>query len=247
MAWLRNSLLPGLAAVALRNGGRNQAWFEAGSVFLPDCEEKKLGILMTGSSGAVHPSLKHHAADFFAMKGTVEAILRTMKVEGQPQASSADHRLHPMRQAVMQSDEGDPFAIFGQIHPDLADQVGLPRETYLAEIRLAAAYDQAAKATASSRPISRNPAATRDIAVVASKSLPYARLAEAISAAGGAELEEFHLFDIYEGKGVPEGSHSLAFALQFRKMGANFTDEEANQARDRIVAELASLGATQRQ
>lgn len=247
MAWLRNSLMPGLAAVALRNGGRNQSWFEAGSVFLPDAEEKRLGILLTGSSEAVHPSLKPNTADFFVMKGAVEAVLRAMKVEGQPVASDQDHRLHPTRQAVMQSPSEDAFAVFGQIHPDLADQVGLPRETYLAEVRLASAYGQAAKTTAASRPISRNPAATRDIAVVASKSLPYAQLEEAIASAGGAELEDFRLFDIYEGKGVPEGSHSLAFALQFRKMGSNFTDEEANQARDRILAELAVLGATQRQ
>ena len=56
-------------------------------------------------------------------------------------------------------------------------------------------------------------------------------------------LEKQWLFDVYEGKGIPEGSHSLAIALQLRKQGENFTDEEANQVRDAAVQALEALGA----
>ena len=71
-------------------------------------------------------------------------------------------------------------------------------------------------------------------------------MAEAVRGSVGDLLERQWLFDIYEGKGIPEGSHSLAIALQLRKQDGTFTDEEANQVRDRIVAALTAAGATLR-
>ena len=62
----------------------------------------------------------------------------------------------------------------------------------------------------------------------------------------GEILEKQWLFDVYSGKGIPEGKHSLTIALQLRKFGENLTDEEANQVRDRAVRALEELGATQR-
>jgi phenylalanyl-tRNA synthetase beta chain len=94
--------------------------------------------------------------------------------------------------------------------------------------------------------ISRNPAARRDIAIVIDKTVAYDTVASTIAEACGDVLEDQWLFDVYEGKGIPDGRHSLAIALQFRKVGANFTDEEANQVRDRAVEALESLGATLR-
>jgi phenylalanyl-tRNA synthetase beta chain len=130
----------------------------------------------------------------------------------------------------------------GQIHPDLADDLDLPRETYLAELDLLVLAMEHQEVLPL-RQISRNPAVLRDISFLIDKSVPYASVDEAIRKAGGEVLERHWLFDVYEGTGVPEGQHSLAIGMQFRKMGENFTDEEANQVRDRIVAELESVGA----
>ena len=95
-------------------------------------------------------------------------------------------------------------------------------------------------------PVSRNPAVRRDIAILIDKSTPYSSIEAAIAEACGKVLEKQWLFDVYEGQGIPEGKHSLTIAIQLRKFGGNFTDEEANQVRDRAVAALVALGATQR-
>ena len=93
---------------------------------------------------------------------------------------------------------------------------------------------------------SRNPAVRRDLAILIDKSVPFANVLDAIERGAGESLERNWLFDVYEGKGIPEGKHSLAVALLLRKMGENFTDEEANQVREQVVVELAGLGATLR-
>jgi len=91
-------------------------------------------------------------------------------------------------------------------------------------------------------PISRNPAVSRDIAILIDKSVPFDEIKSAITTAPTDLLEDYWLFDVYEGTGIPEGKHSLGIGLQFRKMGANLTDEEGNQARDAIVAAIVELG-----
>ena len=93
--------------------------------------------------------------------------------------------------------------------------------------------------------ISRNPAVRRDIAILIDKAIPYGSVEHAIAAGGYDVLEKQWLFDVFEGTNIPEGKHSLGIGLQFRKHG-NFTDEEANAVRDRIVEKLVALGAVLR-
>jgi phenylalanyl-tRNA synthetase beta chain len=55
--------------------------------------------------------------------------------------------------------------------------------------------------------------------------------------AGGA-LTSVHVFDRYEGKGVPEGKLSLAFRLVFQRTDRTLTEEEVAKATERVVAAL---------
>lgn len=241
MAWLRNSLFPSLCQAVLRNGGRDQMWFEAGRVFPAEGEEDRIGFIMTGKAGRPHPEALEAPASFLRLKGAIEQCAKACGREIQLAASSEDPRLHPTRQAIITS-EGRPVGVMGQIHPDAADDTGLAGSTCLAELEIPALFD-GGRTKLTYRPVSRQPAALRDIAILAPKTLSYEVIKAAIQESGGSELERQWLFDIYEGKGIPEGHHSLAIGLQMRLEDRTFTDEEANQVRDRIVAALESLGA----
>lgn len=96
------------------------------------------------------------------------------------------------------------------------------------------------------RSISRHPAVRRDIAVLAPKEIAFSHIECVVRASAGHVLEKLNLFDVFDGKGIAEGSHSLGITLQLRKADGTFTDEEANQVRDAVVAALAALGATTR-
>jgi phenylalanyl-tRNA synthetase beta chain len=240
IAWLRSSMLPGLADCALRNGGRGLQLFETGRAFESGRETSQLGVMMIGAIDA--PTWGGHkpaVADFFTLKGVLENVFHSLKLPFEPVASQ-DSRFHPTRQASVGG-----AGMFGQIHPDIQEQLGFAEPVFAAEIDLDALMGQAG-ASWSLKPISRNPAIRRDVAVMTPKTIAYADLNRAIITAGGEVLEKHWLFDVYEGKGVPEGSHSLAIALQLRKRDGTFTDEEANQVRDRIVAALTKAGATLR-
>lgn len=246
MMWLRNSVLPSLADAARRNGGKNLHLFEMGQVFGKHegktLESGRIGFL---SQGLLEPAWwqekSGEQASFFSLKGSLEALAEQLKF-AEPQ--SPDKRLHPTRQAQVMA-RGKTVGVLGQIDPDAADQAGLPSDTVLAELDLEALYE-ASSDEIHVKEISRNPAIRRDLAFLIEKSVPFSNIVRAIESGAGPVLEKQWLFDVYEGKGVPEGSHSLAVALQLRKLGANLTDEEANQVREQVVAELAKLGATPR-
>ncbi len=241
IAYLRNSNLPCLADAANRNGNENLHLFEIGKVFKPNREHFDLSILTTG--GDQHESWQKKprpAADFFSLKGIVEALTKgteaTIAAPPRP-----DERMHPTRQATV-SIKGKTVGVFGQVNPISAEKCDLPAETFIAEFDLSALAASELKSV-HLKEVSRNPAATRDIAIVIDKQVQFEKIEKALKEACGTVLEKHWLFDVYEGKGIDKGKHSLAIALQLRKQGANFTDEEANQVRDKAVKALEALGA----
>lgn len=251
-AVLRDSLLPSLADAAQRNGGRNLHLFEIGRVFSGRTEEPatyrevtNFALISTGDLLSIdRKGRTTPAADFYSTKAALEQVLLAGGATPTFAADLGDARLHPTRQARVLAG-GKSVGLLGQIHPDVAESLKLPAETFVAEIDLdiLLALGETEPAL---RPISRNPANRRDITVAVEKAKEYRTLEEAIVHASGDVLEKIWLVDVYAGPGVPEGQHALTFGLQLRKVGENLTDEEANQVRDRAVAALASLGATMR-
>ncbi len=251
MAWLRNSLWPSLSDAVRRNEAKDLHIFEVGKVFgrtaTRTCEDLSFGVL---SVGAIYPLNRQGRpgaqADFYTLKGAVQAALASVGVivDVIPCSDDAvDPRLHPTRQGQIVI-AGALVGLMGQIHPDVANRTDLPAGTVLAEIDLGKALKSEAPLLI--KPISRNPAVRRDIALLISKDVPYALVNEAIVRSAGDVLERHWLFDVYTGANLPEGQHSLGIALQLRKHGENFTDEQANQVRETVVAELKTLGGSTR-
>lgn len=249
-AMLRNSLLPCLADAALRNGGRDLHLFEIGKVFtrgeIQFDESPELAIMSTGRLDPVHWRDGGTAeADFYELKGVFEQMGEIVRTELHVEpVVIPDARFHPTRQAALLTTDDVLVGGFGLIHPDVAEAVGLPANTLMAEMDLLAFY-RGDHDHLHLRTISRHPAVRRDIAFQIAKDVPWSRVEATIRQAAGEVLERLWLFDVYEGKGLAEGTHSLAVAMQLRK-AANFTDEEANQVRDAVVAALAALGAKAR-
>ena len=95
------------------------------------------------------------------------------------------------------------------------------------------------------QPLPRFPAVTRDIALVCDKCLPVARLEECICRGAKGLLKDVHLFDVYTGKGVPEGKKSVAFNLELRaddrSLTAQEADEDVKSILDLLAKELDSV------
>ena len=95
------------------------------------------------------------------------------------------------------------------------------------------------------RDFSLFPPALRDLALVVDASAQAGEVRRSVArmaaaAAGPAfSAESVEVFDLYEGKGLPEGKKSLAFSLVFRSPSRTLTDDEVNGALHAIQAEIA--------
>jgi phenylalanyl-tRNA synthetase beta chain len=250
MAYLRNSLLSSLGEAARRNNPKEVQIFEIGRVFSQDengyVERIRLGLLAAGPLLPIGWTVKESSSSsFYTLKGVLESAMDGVGVSvrfGSPE--TLDPRLHPSRQASVFAGDVN-IGFLGQLHPDVAKECGLIAETIVAEIAIEAAYE-ARDLTLKLHSVSRHPSVRRDMSILLDKTVPFEAVAARIAVAGGDVLEKQWLFDVFAGQGIPAGKHALGIAIQLRKLDSTYTDEEANQVRDRVVAALAELGATMR-
>jgi phenylalanyl-tRNA synthetase beta chain len=93
----------------------------------------------------------------------------------------------------------------------------------------------------------RFPAATRDLAVVVSESVPAGEVAAALGEVAAGLAESVRLFDIYRGAPVPDGHKSLAFHVTYRDPSATLTDKRVDETHAKVSAQAeARFGAAVR-
>jgi len=260
-AALRTSLLPGLLDVLSGNANRrveDVQVFELGRVFRAaqnarPVEQRSLGIAVMGPwrTGWNIP-IDQAAADFFHLKGILEALLRDLGVRDwqvaplapqDPWADSEHLWWHPARAAVL-SVAGRVVGRFGELHADLGAARRLPHRAYVAEVDLEALLPMVVLVgTAPELP--RHPAVERDIAVVSPDHLPAAAIEEAIRAGAGPLLEALDLFDVYAGPPVPSGHRNLAYRLRLRDRDRTLTADEAEEIIQRVRIGLQEKAGVQ--
>jgi len=246
---LLSSMLQALANNA-RRGVRDVQLFEVGRVFLPrDGDEQpeeptRLAVAVMGGQWWGAWSLPGEAtqSDFYALKGVVELLVGEFTTSP-PEFTPAEHpSLHPGRTARITL-EGEELGIMGDVAPEVARSYDLPTRAYLLELDL----DRLARLARRERayqPISRFPALRRDLAVVVDERLPAIQLEAAVRAAAGEHLERLELFDMYQGRQVPAGKKSLAYALTFRTPERTLTDREVDEVMQAVQCALAEqIGA----
>ncbi len=170
-------------------------------------------------------------ADFYAMRGAVEALLHTAGIVCEI-APGADAYYHPGRSARLI--QGDTvYAQLGEVHPVVREAFDLPRRAVLAELNLQAVFENAIPMGELS-PLPRFPSVSRDLALVMDESVAVGPLMAAMKRAGGALLESIEMFDVYHGTQIGEGKKSVAFSLTFRAPDRTLTEPEITKAMEKV-------------
>ena len=177
-------------------------------------------------------------ADFYSLKGCVEALLRFLRVKDvRFQANKAHFSFHPGRCADVLAADGTLLGTFGELHPSVRSACGISGPGAAAELDFDLIFEHRAP-EAQYEPLPRFPAVLRDLALVCDEGITVHELSECIRAAGGALLREAAFFDVYRGAPIPEGKKSVAFSLSFRKEDSSLTDAEIEPAMSAILRSL---------
>lgn len=243
---MRTTLLGSLLDVARRNvthGTPDVAIFESGAVYLPadgrplPDEPHTLGVLLTGAVRA--PSWREPsppAADFFAAKGVLAALLSALRVDWSV-IEAGEPFLHPGRAAHVVV-AGSPAGWLGELHPSIAAEWELSQAVAAFELNLDAAIE-AVPGPVRYADYTSFPEVRQDLAVVVPRTVAAAEAVAAVQAAGGPLLGSVEVFDVYRGEQIGPDEVSLALRLAFRSPERTLTDEEVAERRAAIEAALA--------
>jgi phenylalanyl-tRNA synthetase beta chain len=177
------------------------------------------------------------AVDFFDVKADVESLLAPRLA----QFSAAKHpALHPGRAATVSID-GRVIGWIGELHPRLQQKYELPRPAVVFELNV---DDLLTRGLPRYQEVSKFPPILRDLSVLVGEEVPVQAMLDAINGARPAAVQEVKLFDLYRGKGVPEGEKSLAFRVVMQDTSRTLTDEEADAIKAGLLHVLtANFGA----
>ena len=251
---LRPTPLPSLLAAAQRNAARglsNLSLFEIGPGFstgMPEAQTTIAAGLRTGHALRDWSKTTHDASIFDAkadMLAALEAV--TGAPMSAPITRGAPGWYHPGRSGVIALGK-NVIARFGELHPRVLAAFDLKMPAAAFEIFLDALPDARNKGKA--RPLfasSPYQAIERDFAFVVKRDVAAGEIVKAVKLADRTLIDSVGIFDVYEGKGVPEGHKSIAVAVRIQPKDKTLTDVEIEAVASAIVAQVAkATGATLR-
>ena len=214
--------------------------FEIGKAFYKKGEEyneeNKIACLMTGNYYCGINNNKQ--VDFYIIKGIAEELLDFLGYGGRYSfivKENMPKELHPGQSALI-SVNNDIVGVIGKVHPQIAKEA-----VYVMEINLDKLLSKKT-GKMKYKEISKYPTVKKDIAILADKNIEASQIAMQIKKAAGSLLISSEVFDLYTGKGIPEGKKSLAYSLTFGSNDRTLTDEEINAILNKIIEKLSKIG-----
>jgi phenylalanyl-tRNA synthetase beta chain len=215
---LRRALLPGLLRRVEYNfnrGARNIRLFEIGTVFAPGPdgrphESTHVAAVFTGLRQPAHWTGGAEPFDIWDLKGLAGEMTGLL---GGAAPVTAD-----------------------RLSGDVIDAPAWAGEIFGFEFKLSA--EAAETLRTQFKPLPQFPAIEQDMALLIPEALASADVEKSVRAVAGPLLESVEPFDLYRGKGIPEGTRSVAYRLRFRAADRTLTDADADSAVKRILSTL---------
>jgi len=253
---MRPNVLPSLIAAAQRNAARGLVpshLFEVGPQFAGPAESDQPWVAAGLRAG---PSPRQWSGaplvpDAFSAKADALALIEAL---GGPVANlsvwtDAPSWYHPGRSGQLKLGPKTVIARFGELHPKVLAAMDLKAPAAAFEVFVEAIPLPKARATKTKPPLvlSDYPAVERDFAFLLETRVTAGDVVKAAQGADKVLVERVDIFDLYEGKGVPEGMKSLAIAVRLQPKDRTLTEAEIDAVGQKIVAAVTkATGGTLR-
>ncbi len=253
---LRTTLLASIFENAARNFSRKNEdvrLFDVAPVFIPKnlpvtelpLEKQQVVGLLMGRREPKGWSQNPAQIDFYDAKGIVEEFLAGLSINNYFVEAGEHYALHPGKTAVFKKGR-DILVMVGEVHPAVAEALGIKKKIYVFEADVETLQKFAAKKF-SLESLPKYPSISRDLAILVEHDTAAGDVEKIIVKSGGKFFKGVTLFDVYTGERIPADKKSLAFALEFRSNERTLTDEEADEAFKNILAAVEKdFGATLR-
>jgi phenylalanyl-tRNA synthetase beta chain len=237
LSFMRKSLLEGLLENAIYNINRKNQdikFFELGKIYHKKAkyeERKQLAILTSGRNYSENWLMPKSSTDFYTLKSFVNILLGKLNLETE-EVSLEDERFSDALEIVS---AGKTIARLGKVSPKLLKDFDIEQECFYAEIELETAQQLRSKDNFKFVDIPKFNKIRRDLALLVDKNVTYAALYKMAKKNPSKYLKNINLFDVYEGKNLPEGKKSYALSFELLNEEKTLEEKEITSVMDSLI------------
>ena len=237
LAFMRKSLLEGLLENTAYNINRKNPdikFFEFGKIYHKREtyeERKQLAILVSGREKSENWLQQKSATDFYFLKGYVNVLLGKLNLELE-EKSLEDSRFSDALELVS---NGKTLARLGKVSPELLKDADVDQDCFYAEIELETAQKLRSAENLKFVDIPKFNKIRRDLAMLVDKNVSYNDLFKSARRNPSKYLKNINLFDVYEGKNLPEGKKSYAMSFELLNEEKTLEEKEISEVMNSLI------------
>lgn len=236
---LRQSLLFGGLETVTRNSNRqrpNLKLYEFGNIYEKTAEKynqhSALSLWVSGQEREENWREGVLNSDLYSLKKEVDFVLSKLGLSGfLVQESQSEHLEYGLSYFLNKR----IVVELGKVHPATAKKADFKGSVFFADFDWGYLASKAKKRKISFAELPKYPEVRRDLALLINKDVSYAALENAAQKAERKLLQSVNLFDVYEGKNLPEGKKSYALSFVLSDANATLNDKQVDAAMERIL------------
>lgn len=210
----------------------------------PYSETAKLAIAITGADREASWNVKPMPTDFFYLRGYAEKLLKRFGLD-----------IYSLKNESLESDifgdalsfslNGKELMQMGVVSAKIRDAFDLKSDVYFLEMDFGLLINATKKHKITVTELSKYPEVKRDLALLVDKEVSFSRLRELAFQTEKKLLKSVSLFDVYEGKNLPEGKKSYALSFILEDDTKTLTDKVIDKIMSSLTARFErECGAT---
>ena len=242
-----NCLRPGMLETALEvvahnlnHRNLNLRLFEFGKIYTRSEKDhfqelERCCLVITGQKNESSWKQTATAADFYTLKGAVDALIKGLGLKITSQEMEATETLSF---GITWSDSKKMVGLGGEVSPKWLEKMGIKQPVFFAELNwdyLALQFNEQRSVI---REIPRFPAVQRDLALIAPRSLTWEQIQSTVQKIRIESLQDIKLFDIFESDKLGVDKKSMAVNFTFQNMERTLTDKEIEGWMNKILTNL---------
>ena len=177
-------------------------------------------------------------SNFYELKACVDNILRRV---GLPQAMAVLKKSENnifSKGLALESRGGKTLVEMGIISLKLRKAFDLEQDVYYADIHWDNLMKAVCKEQVTYQELSKYPAVSRDLALLVDKGVEFAEIERIARQTEKKLLKSVVLFDVYEGKNLPEGKKSYAVNFILQDEQKTLNDKQIDAIMQKLIANL---------
>lgn len=237
LAFMRKSLLEGLLQNTIYNINRKNQdikFFEFGKIYHKKEkyeERKQLAMLVSGRNVSENWLQPKSSTDFYNLKAFVKVLLERLAIDYKEVALSDDR----FSDALAYESEGETLVRIGKVAPQMLKDFDIDQDCFYAEIELELAQKLRFNKELKFNDIPKFNKIRRDLALLIDKNITYQELYQTAKKNKSPFIKNINLFDVYEGKNLPEGKKSYAMSFELLNEEKTLEEKEISAVMDSLI------------